>query len=120
MAIKVSEKWLIRQSSLQMVSDYSNSAAEQSSNSLTKWSKNSDYNDSESYAAVRARQSAARLLDIEQDMQDRSSRQFAREQRVASARKLLAESDYDSSNALSNGVSSLKITKTTRNQVSTY
>jgi len=104
--------------SVKVVSDYSNSA-EQSSNALTKWSKNSDYNDSESYAAVRARQSAARLLDIEQDMQDRSNRQFAREQRVASARKLLAESDLDSS-ALTNGVSSLKITKSTRNQVSTY
>lgn len=104
-----------------MVSDYSNAAEQSSSNALTKWSKNSDYNDSESYAAVRARQSAARLLDIEQDMQDRSDRQYAREQRVVSARKLLAESDFDSSSALTNGLSSLKISsKSTRNQVSTY
>lgn len=105
----------------QVTSDYSNAAEQSSTNALTKWSKNSDYNDSESFAAVRARQSAARLLDIEQDMQDRSDRQFAREQRVASAKKLLAESDFDSSNALTNGVSSLKISqKSTRKQVSTF
>lgn len=79
----------------------------------------SDYNDSESFAAVRARQSAARLQDIEQDMLDRSDRQFKREQRSANVKKLLADtSDYASDAALTNGVSSLKISKSTR--VTTY
>lgn len=96
------------------VADISSSAAAQSSE-LTKWSKN-DYNDSESYAQVRARQSAARLQDIEQDMADRSERQFQREQRSANVKKLLADTaDYGSSDAaLTNGVSSLKISKTTK------
>ena len=76
-----------------------------------------DYNDSESFAAARARQSAARLQDIEQDMLDRSERQYAREQRAANVKKLLAESsDFDSDLALENGVSSLKISK----RVTTY
>jgi hypothetical protein len=78
----------------------------------------SDYNDSESFAAVRARQSAARLQDIEQDMLDRSERQFKREQRAANLKKLIA-GDFDSDLALSNGVSSMKITKTTK-KVSSY
>lgn len=80
-------------------------------NDLTKWSKQSDYNDSESFANVRARQSAQRIQEIEQDMLDRSERQLKREQRSANVRKLLADtSDFDSE-ALTNGVSSLKISK---------
>lgn len=65
---------------------------------------------------MRARQSAARLQDIEQDMLDRSERQFQREQRSANVKKLLADTaDYGSSDAaLTNGVSSLKISKTTK------
>lgn len=77
----------------------------------------SDYNDSESFAQVRARQSAARLQDIEQDMQERSERQFAREQRAANVKKLLADT---SDTALTNGVSSLKITKTTQKRITSY
>src|SRR5690349_12005941 len=93
-----------------MVSDVSSSSAQQASD-LTKWSKLTDYNDSESFANVRARQSAARIQEIEQDMLDRTERQQKREQRSANVRKLLADtSDYDSE-ALTNGVSSLKISK---------
>lgn len=78
----------------------------------------SDYNDSESFAAVRARQSAARILDIEQDMADRNQRQFQREQRSANVKKLLAETADMGS--LTNGVSSMKITKTTKRVTSAY
>lgn len=81
----------------------------------------SDYNDSESFAAVRARQSAARLQDIEQDMIDRNARQMQREQRSANLKKILADTnDFSSDAALTNGVSSLKITKTTQKRVTTY
>lgn len=104
----------------QVVSDVSSSsAAARSSNDLTKWSKNSDYNDSESFAAVRARQSAARIQDIEQDMLDRSERQYKREQRAANVKKLLADTSDYGSDSLTNGVSSLKITKTSR-KVTTF
>lgn len=78
----------------------------------------SDYNDSESFAAVRARQSAARILDIEQDMADRNQRQFQREQRSANVKKLLAETADMGS--LTNGLSSMKITKTTKRVTSAY
>lgn len=103
----------------QVVSDVT-SSAQKSSNELTKWSKATDYNDSESFAAVRARQSAARLADIEQDMFDRSQRQNQREERMNNVKKLLADTgDYSSDAALTNGVSSLKISKTTK-RVTTY
>lgn len=109
---------ILKKRSVKVVSDVSSSAA-QSSNELTKWSKNSDYNDSESFAAVRARQSAARIQDIEQDMLDRSERQHKREQRALDVKKLLADTSDYGSDSLSNGVSSLKITKTTR-KVTTF
>jgi len=81
----------------------------------------SDYNDSETFARVRARQSAARLQDIEQDMQDRAERQFVREQRSANVKKLLADTDLSSSTAaLSNGISSMKITKTSQKRITSY
>jgi hypothetical protein len=102
-----------------VVSD-SSSALEKSSNELTKWSKNTDYNDSESYAALRARQSAARLQSIEQDMMDRSERQLQREQRSANIKKLLSDTNDFSDSAMTNGVASLKITKTTQKRVTTY
>lgn len=79
----------------------------------------SDFNDSESFAQVRARQSAARLQDIEQDMLERSERQVQREQRAANVKKLLADTSDYSDAALTNGVSSLKISKTTK-RVTTY
>lgn len=94
---------------LKVVSDVSSSAAQ--SSDLTRWSKLSDYNDSESFANVRARQSAARIQEIEQDMVDRSERQLKREQRSANVRKLLADTNDFDSEALTNGVSSLKISK---------
>jgi hypothetical protein len=91
---------------------------------MVKWSKYgaSHADDSESYAALRAKQTKARLHDIEQDMIDRNERQFAREQRSANVKKLLAESNElaDDFGGLSNGVSSLKITKRTQKQITTY
>lgn len=104
--------------SVKMVSDIS-SSAQKSSNELTKWSKNTDYNDSESFAAVRARQSQARLQDIEQDMFERNLRQNQREERMNNVKKLLAESGDLDDSSLVNGVSSLKITKSTK-RVTTY
>jgi len=99
---------------VKVTSDVSSSSAAAQSSELSKWAKN-DYSDSESYAQVRARQSAARLQDIEQDMLERSERQHQREQRSANVKKLLADTaDYGSDAALTNGVSSLKISKTTK------
>jgi hypothetical protein len=103
---------------LKVVSDVS-SSAQRSSNDLTKWSKATDYNDSESFAALRARQSASRLQDIEQDMFERSQRQNQREERMNNVKKLLADTGDYSDAALTNGVSSLKITKTSK-RVTTY
>ncbi|CRL00047.1 CLUMA_CG013335, isoform A [Clunio marinus] len=98
---------IIKKRSVKVVSDISSSsAAQKTSNDLTKWSKSTDYNDSESFAAARARQSAARLQDIEQDMLERSERQFKREQRAANVKKLLADatSDFDTDDAIMNGI----------------
>ena len=59
---------------------------------------------------------------IEQDMFDRSERQFLREQRSANVKKVLAESSdlSDNFNGLSNGVSSMNITKRTQKQITSY
>lgn len=103
---------------LQVVTD-ATSSSQKASNDLTKWSNATDYNDSESFAAVRARQSVARLQDIEQDMFERSQRQNQRQERMNNVKKLLADSDYSNDDALTNGVSSLKITKTSK-RVTTY
>lgn len=53
-------------------------------------------------------------------MYQREQRQFAREARSANVKKVLADSDFESGSALTNGVASMKITKTTRKQVTTY
>lgn len=91
---------------------------------MVKWSKyGANYNDDqESYAAQRAKQTKARLQDIEQDMIDRNQRQFQREQRSANVKKLLAESNElaDDFSGLTNGVASMKITKRTHKQITTY
>jgi hypothetical protein len=63
-------------------------------------------------------QSAARLNDIERDMVERNERQFAREQRAANVKKLLAETSDDI--GLENGVSSLKITKSSQKRITAY
>lgn len=78
--------------------------------SLTKWNKETDYNDSESFAVLRARQSAQRIQDIESDILQRNERQLQREQRAANVKKLLSsEGDYTSN--LASGIASIKITK---------
>jgi hypothetical protein len=99
----------------------SSAAASSANDSMVKWSK-FGADDSESYAAARAKQTKARLQDIEQDMIDRSERQFQREQRAANVKKLLAESSdlADDFGGLTNGVSSLKITKRTQKQITSY
>jgi hypothetical protein len=104
----------------QIVSDVSSSSATaQSSSEFGRYSKlgSSAIEDSESYAKSRARQSAARLQDIEQDMQDRNERQFLREQRAANVKKLLAES---SDLADDDYASSIKIVKSTQKRITSY
>jgi hypothetical protein len=99
------------------------SSSSAANDSMLKWTKldNRGADDSESFAAIRAKQTKARLQDIEQDMIDRNERQFYREQRAANVKKLLAESsDLADVNGLSNGVSSLKITKRTQKQITSY
>lgn len=86
---------------------------------MVKWSKYGN-NDSESFAALRAKQTKARLQDIDQDMIDRNERQLHREQRAANVKKLLAETNGDDFGAITNGVSSIKITKRTQKQISSY
>jgi hypothetical protein len=111
---------------LKVTSDVTSSSAAASSanDSMVKWSKygSSNADDSESYAALRAKQTKARLQDIEQDMVDRSERQLMREQRSANLKKLLAESNdlADDFGGISNGVSSIKITKRTAKQITSY
>lgn len=106
-----------------MTSDVESSAA-QSRKELAKWSNDTDYYDSQSYAKVRARQSARQLADIEQEMSQVNERQLQREQRMSNVRKLLAENSVEylppTAPAITNGVASLKITKTTSKKVSTY
>jgi len=116
---------IIKKRSVKVVnSDVSSSLDNQiGATDLTKWSKLSDFNDSESFAAARARQSAARLQDIEQDMFERSERQRQRSERAANVKKLLAETSddyFDVGDELTNGVSSLKISKRSQKQVQTY
>lgn len=78
---------------------------------MTKWQADRDYNDSESFAALRARQSAQRIQDIQQDIVDRNERQLQREARVAQLKKL-RDSDYESN--MASGIASIKITKSTK------
>lgn len=78
---------------------------------LTKWQADRDYSDSESFAALRARQSAQRIQDIQQDIVDRNERQLQREARVAQLKKL-RDSDYESN--IASGIASIKITKSTK------
>lgn len=109
---------------MKVTSDVSSSRNAAASDSTLKWTKldNRGVEDSESFAALRAKQTKARLQDIEQDMIDRNERQFYREQRAANVKKLLAESSdlADDFSGLSNGVSSLKITKRTQKQITSF
>jgi hypothetical protein len=103
-----------------MSSDVESSAV-QSRKELAKWSNDTDYCDSQSFAKLRARKSAQQLAEIEQDMAEVSQRQQQREQRMSNVRKLLAESALDDLPPvapISNGVASIKITRTKK--VTTY
>lgn len=115
-------KLLIGGFKFKISSDVTNSSSA-ANDSVMKWTKLDarGADDSESYAALRAKQTKARLQDIEQDMSDRNERQLYREHRAANVKKLLAESsDLADVNGLSNGVSSMKITKRTQKTITTY
>jgi hypothetical protein len=83
---------------------------------LTKWDSTRDYNDSEQFAALRARQSAQRIQDIQQDIVDRNERQLQREARVAQL-KALKQNDFSSN--IASGIASIKITKATKKVTTT-
>lgn len=98
----------------------SSSAAQSANDSLVKWTKLGSANDSESFAAQRARQTAARLQDIENDMMERSERQYQREQRAANVKKLLAESSDLADDASYGNVASYKMVKSTQKRITSY
>jgi hypothetical protein len=115
----------IKKRTVKVYSDISSSSAAAESNneySNSRWSKlgSSSVNDSESFAALRARQSAARINDIEQDMVDRNERQFLREQRAANVKKLLADTSEFNDDAEFGKVASLKIVKSTQKRITSY
>lgn len=65
------------------------------SSSMTKWTALKENNET-SAASVRAKQSRARLHDLEEEMQVMSEKQAAREKRVANLRALMAENAEES------------------------
>lgn len=105
----------IKRRAVKVSSDVSTTATSTNKSSLTKWSKDTDYNDSESFAALRARQSAQRIQDIQSDMLERNERQLQREARASQLKKLISEGDYTSN--LASGIASIKITKTTQKRI---
>ncbi|GAB0088566.1 ATP-dependent RNA helicase dbp4 isoform X1 [Sergentomyia squamirostris] len=86
----------IRRRALKMVSRASADDSYDAGN-LTKWTALTD-DSSHSAAQQRAKATKARLADIESEMVDRSERQAARERRVLNMRKVLAESEFESTN----------------------
>ncbi|XP_059613112.1 uncharacterized protein LOC132259481 [Phlebotomus argentipes] len=64
---------------------------------LTKWSAITDVESTNSAAAQRAKATKARLANLESEMLDRSEKQAARERRVANLKKILADTDDESS-----------------------
>lgn len=87
---------------------------------MVKWTKLGAVNDSESFAAHRARQTAARLQDIENDMFERNERQYQRDQRAANVKKLLAESS-DLADDASYVASSYKLSsKSAQKRITSY
>jgi hypothetical protein len=63
--------------------------------------------DAESFAAQKAKDTMARIHDIEDDMYDRSERQAARDRRTANVRKFISDTAADDS--FSSNMSSMKI-----------
>lgn len=109
----------IKKRVVKVTTDVSSSSASASqANEVSKWSKFGG--DSESFAAARARQTANRLQDLENDMLERSERQYAREQRAANVKKLLAETSDLSDDAAFGNVASYKIVKSSQKRITTY
>jgi hypothetical protein len=107
----------VKKRAVKVTSDISTTATSTTQKSaLTKWQADTDYNDSQSFAALRARQSAQRIQDLQKDMLERNERQLQREQRAVQLKKLVSsEADYSSN--IASGIASLKITKATQNRI---
>lgn len=108
---------------LQVTTDVSSSsaAASQANDTISRWTKLGSATDSESFAAARARQTANRLQDLENDMLERSERQYAREQRAANVKKLLADtSDFSNDDSYGSNVASYKVVKSSQKRITTY
>lgn len=65
------------------------------SKNLVRWTALSDDKSDNSAASLRAKQSQARLYEIEEEMNDLAERQAARERRSARLREILAECNGD-------------------------
>lgn len=99
----------------------SSAAASQANDTISRWTKLGSATDSESFAAARARQTANRLQDLENDMLERSERQYAREQRAANVKKLLADtSDFSNDDSYGSNVASYKVVKSSQKRITTY
>lgn len=85
---------------------------DENKSSLTKWSKliNEDENlIPVSAAATRAKQTKARLSDLESEMEELAERQAKRERRAAALRALINENIADSENIQEQAVLSKKV-----------
>lgn len=79
---------------------------EQGNNDLTRWTPVE--RDEESAAAVRARQSRAKINDIEEEMAALAEKQAARERRAARLKAFVAES-AEETEAVNNALQSVSI-----------
>jgi hypothetical protein len=113
---------IIKKRVVKVTTDISSSSnnASQLNDSVSRWTKVGGANDSESFAVARARNTANRLVDLENDMAERSERQYAREQRAANVKKLLAETSDFSDDAAYGNVASYKVVKSSQKRVTTY
>lgn len=91
---------------------------------LTRWSKflDGDVKSSDDLgAASRARQTKARLNDLESEMEEMAERKAKREKRAAALRALVSDTasdDFDSSTALSSSKKSVSIKESSEKHVS--
>lgn len=70
--------------------------ADKSDSSVTKWTALRDTEDETSAAVLRARQSRARLNDLDEEMEAMAEKQAARAKRMANLRALMAENAEES------------------------
>lgn len=88
---------------------------ENKDNSMSKWTALKDEEDSA--AAIRAKKSRARLNDLEDEMEQMTERQAARDKRLANLRALMAE-NAEESNSMQ--VKSARITARTEKKTVTF